>query len=301
MMADPGGSRTRYVIGQGQRFAVGGLCVAFVGLAGCPPNGQPEIEFGPVVTLTEAVATLNSNNEPFEAGVQATGYARGHFAGEDGKRRAFDCDAKLLIIPPRHLRFDLQTLGQTQVLFGSNDTRFWLHVVPELDTYWWGNYKDIDPARVDGVPLRPDMVVEALGIQRIWPDTRGSAGPFQRIEGNHQQLLFTAYDEQGQGVLYKEYWLRRTEPRVIDEVLFRDRDGRIVMRSRLSDYRQFEKTEHWVAHRIDVDWPQEDSKLRLTISQWRANPKLHTKLRGFVAPHERGKTYRRVIQINDEG
>jgi len=299
-MTDPGVWGSNGVIGRGRWFATVSLCLAVSGLVGCPPQRQTDLTVGPVVPMAEAVAALNGNNETFGAGLQGIGYARGHFRDEQGKRRSFDCDAKLLVIPPRHLRFDLQSLGQTQVLFGSNEQMFWLHVVPELDTYWWGHYRDIDPARVDGVPLRPDMVVDAMGIQRVWPDTRGSAGPFQRIEGEHQQLLFIAYDKEGQGVLYKEYWLRRAAPRVIDEILYRDRDGRIVMRSRLSDYRKFEKTGPWLAHRIDVDWPLEESELRLTISQWRANPKLHTRLRGFIAPHERGKTFRRVIHINDE-
>ncbi len=276
-------------------------CVLFTGLPGCPPEGPRQPEMGPIIPLPDAIVTVNANNQAFAGGLQGTGIARGHFKDRDGKRRSFDCDAKLLVIPPFHLRLDLQNLGQSQVLFGSNDEMYWLHIVPEIDTYWWGHYAALNKADTDGLAIRPDMVVEALGIQQMVSDTRGTAGPFQRVVGEYQQWLFVVYDEKGQGVLHKEYWVRRAEPRVIEQILFRDHLGRLIMRSSLSDYRPFGEGGSWIAHRADVDWPLEDGHMRLSVRNWSTNPKLTPEARAFIAPHERGKTFRRTICIDDEG
>jgi hypothetical protein len=219
---------------------------------------------------------------------------------DSGERRNFDCDANLLVIPPRHLRLDLQTLGQTQVLFGSNDELYWLHVVPQVDTYWWGRYDNIELTDVADIPIRPDMIVEALGIVGLMPDTTGTEGPFQRVAGEHQQLLFVTYDSSGQGRLYKEYWLSRRGDRRIERIIFRDDLGREQMRSQLSDYRPLEGDGPPLAHRVDVRWPERDAHLLLKVRTWKAQPVLTPDHRAFQPPHERGQTFREIIDIDQE-
>jgi hypothetical protein len=274
----------------------------FLFLVGCPPPAP--LKLGPAVPIQQAVGLVNRNCERLITGLQALGSARGHFVDDNGTRRAFDCDANLLVLAPRHLRLDLTSLGQTQVLFGSNDEFYWLHVKPEVDTYWFGRYAELSDLDFGGIPIRPDMVVESLGINGLPEDTTGTAGPFQRVADDHQELLFVRYDRDGQGLIYKEYWLDRREPRLIGRILFRDAMGRVLMRSRLSDYRRLEGQGPLIAHRIDVDWPKDDAELHLKVRRWSVRLELTPKHRAFRPPHLRGKTFKRMIDIDkqrDEG
>lgn len=265
-------------------------------VAGCP---APPSKWLPAVPMQQAVGIVNRNCDRVITGLQALGSARGHFVDDKGTRRAFDCDANLLVLAPRHLRLDLTSLGQTQVLFGSNDELYWVHVKPEVDTYWFGRYAKLSDLDLGGIPIRPDMVVESLGINGLPEDTTGTAGPFQRIVGEYQQLLFVRYDPDGQGLIYKEYWLDRREPRLIGRILFRDAMGRVLMRSQLSDYRRLEGQGPLIAHRIDVDWPQQDAELHLKVRRWSVRLELTPDHRAFTAPHQRGKTFRRTIDIDE--
>ncbi|UCG15560.1 MAG: hypothetical protein JSV19_09725 [Phycisphaerales bacterium] len=250
--------------------------------------------------MGEAIGVVNDNAAGVTGGLQGLGSARGYVTLENGDRRNFDCDANLLVIAPRHLRLDLQSLGQTQVLFGSNDALYWLHVKPEIDTYWWGRYGGRSIADLADIPLRPDMIVEATGLAGLPVDSIDGDGPVQRIDGEHQQLLYIAYDQGGHGLICKEYWLSRRGCRLIDQIVFRDRLGRVVMRSRLAGYKRLKGDGPWLAHHIDVVWPEGGAQLQLKVRQWKAQAKLTPKHRGFVAPHERGKTFATMIDIDQE-
>ncbi len=278
---------------------VGAVLSCLPVLIGCNGHRNGPIELGPVLPMESAIALANASTAGLPAGLQALGSARGHVTVDSHEKRHFDCDANLLVIPPRHLRLDLQTLGQTQVLFGSNDQVYWLHVVPQVDTYWWGRYSQIELTDIANIPIRPDMIVEALGIAGLPTDTIGSEGPFQRVEGEHQQLLFVTYDAEGQGRLYKEYWLSRRGSRQIEQIVFRDDYGREQMRSKLSDYRPLAgHPGPSLPHCVDVTWPERDAHLLLRVRTWKPQPILTPAHRAFVPPHLSGQSFKKTVDID---
>jgi hypothetical protein len=277
-----------------------GLLLLPVLVGGCPPAPGKAPTLLPVLPMAEAMAVVNENAAGVTGGLQGLGSARGHVTLDNGDRRNFDCDANLLVIAPRHLRLDLQSLGQTQVLFGSNEELYWLHVKPEIDTYWWGRYGGGSIADLADIPLRPDTIVEATGLAGLPIDSSAGEGPLQRIDGEHQQLLYVAYDQEGHGLIYKEYWLSRCGCRLIDEIVFRDRLGRVVMRSRLTGYKRMGGDGPWLAHHIDVVWPEGGAHLELKVRRWKAQEQLTPTHRGFVAPHERGKTFATIVDIDQQ-
>lgn len=280
------------------RARAGAALSCLLVLIGCNGHRDGEMEPGPVLPLGSAIALANANAAGLPAGLQALGSARGHVTVDSQEKRHFDCDANLLVIPPRHLRLDLRTLGQTQVLFGSNEQVYWLHVVPQVDTYWWGRYAEIELTDIANIPIRPDMIVEALGIVGLPTDTTGSEGPFQRVEGEHQQLLFVTYDPAGQGRLYKEYWLSRRGDRRIEQIIFRDDLGREQMRSRLSDYRPLGGDGPLLPHRVDVTWPERDAHLLLRVRTWKPQPALTPEHRAFQPPYTGEQQYKKVVDID---
>jgi len=267
--------------------------------SGCPPPPRPESPLFPVVPMEEAVRRVNENCRGLDTGLQALGTARLRFVDDEGRTRTFDLDANLLTIAPRHLRLDFHALGQTQVLFGSNERTYWLHVKPEIDTYWHGSYGRDAPSVAGGIPIRPDMIVEALGINPIPVGTNGAEAPLPRVEGEYQQLLFVAQDAQGRGSIYKEYWLSRREPRLVAQILFRDSEGEVLMRSRLADYARLGDGGPWLARRIDVDWPARSGELHMRVRTWQFKPQITPEFRAFEAPHERGKTFGKMVDIDE--
>jgi hypothetical protein len=199
-----------------------------------------------------------------------------------------------------HLRFDIQELGQTGVLFGSSDEVFWLHIARDDDTYRWGHHAAVRDPQQLGLTVRPDQLIEALGLNALPAGATevALAGMVQRIEPDWQQLLFVQHDQDGRPLLRKEYWLERREPRLIRRIIFRDTLGRTHMDARLSDYRRISAGGPTLTHRVRVEWPLEGGVLELRVSRWRLEPQLTKDAPAFVAPHQRGKTFKHVILVD---
>jgi hypothetical protein len=66
------------------------------------------------------------------------------------------------------------------IVFGSNEDEFWLGIRPkEVSTYWWGAWDEQDS--LHGLPLRPKILLEALGTVELGDDYNWSLsneGPF---------------------------------------------------------------------------------------------------------------------------
>ena len=111
--------------------------------------------------------------------------------------------------------------------------------------------------------------MHALGIQLIKTDTTGFDGPRYRVDDDHHQLFYEAQLLSSQMVITKEYWLSRYEPFLIERVLHRGIDGRVVMDARLSSYKAMAQGGPMVAWRIEIDWPADQCALRLDFNHLR--------------------------------
>lgn len=268
-------------------------------VAGCPPPPRPQ----PLqaLPLDQAIELVNENAARLSTGLKATGPVRGQVVVADGCRHRFDLSGKLLLIPPRHLRFDVQNaIGRTEFLLGSNADYFWLHVERDDDTFRFGRYATPEGERTIELPIRPDWLIEALGLNALPSDTTGVTGPVQLIERARQKLLFISYDARGQGMIRKEYWLSRYAPRLVECVVFRDEIGVELMHSHLSDYRRTGETGPLLPRRIRVDWPTQDSWIEFQVRRWQERDDLTIDLPAFElpAPGSLRERHRRVIDID---
>ena len=270
-------------------------------VAGCqPPPALTPLEPLPV---RQAIEPVNENAARLSTGLKATGSVRGQVVVADGRKHRFDLSGKLLVIPPRHLRFDVQNaLGHTEFLLGSNADTFWLHVGRDDDTFRFGRYATPDEERTVDLPIRPDWMIEALGLNALPADTTGVNGPVQIIERERQRLLFISYDSEGQGRIRKEHWLSRYEPRLIERVVFRDQIGTGLMHSELSEYRRSQQTGPMLPHRIRVDWPAQESWLEFDVRRWQMRGDITADQPAFQlpAPEALRERYRRVIDIDSD-
>lgn len=279
------------------RIAALGMMLA--GICGCPPQ-QVRKPLDPL-SLEDAVARVNRDRAGVVGALQAQGgSASGHFTDPDGNRRNFSYDAKLLVFAPWHLRFDMTTFNQSHLLFGSDDTRYWVVVKPRINTLWWGRH-DITPSPdSDALLVRPDLILDALGIKPLSTDTTGATGPFQRVADDHQELIFLAYDNESQSYISKEIWISRHDDRPVERLVYRNRNGDIIMESRLSRYKRMDAEGPFLPHRVEIEWPKSSSALTFTTRGWKALPEVDESHPGFTFPLDRGETFDDVIDVDEE-
>lgn len=283
------------------RFRAAALVTAGALLLGCPIGcRQPDRPILAVIPISQAVNLVNRNDNLITTCLKAEGSAAGHFTDQAGRRRTVDLRAVLQVIAPRHLYLTLKSgLGTEEMLVGSNQEQYWLHVRRDDDTYRHGTHAAGAPAMDAPLPLRPDLLIEALGLNPLPTDTTGPDGPVQRIVAEHQQLIFLTYAANGQGLIRKEYWLDRREPRLIRRIIFRDAMGQVVMDSQLSDHGHLAGASDGplLPGRVRVEWPLDGGLLDFRIHRWSTNDR-RPDHPAFVAPHDRGLTYTQMIDMD---
>lgn len=275
------------------------LLVLTLPVAGCPP--PPALEPLEPLPLDQVIEIVNENTARVSAGLKATGPVRGEILDADGSKHSFDLNGKLLLIPPHHLRFDVQNaLGHTELLLGSNAEHFWLHVERDDDTFRFGRHATAENERVVELPIRPDWMIEAFGLNLLPTVTTGATGPLQIVEPERQELLFVSYDDGGQGMVRKEYWLSRHPPRLIERVVYRDRTGVELMHARLADYRAEVATGAMLPHRVRMEWPAQESWIEFRVRRWQQRRELTLDHAAFQldAPEVLTARYRRVIDVD---
>lgn len=289
----PSGTRN----GAASPWRLGSMVSLVLVLTGCPKPSIPPLDPMPI---EKTVRMVNDNLRGAQTGLRARGRVTADFTDPDGSRHRRFLDGTLLIIPPHHVRFDMTVLGKTQILLGSNTDTFWFYLRQDAGTMRWGHHDSVKGSMPAGMPIRPDMIIEALGLSRLDPETTGPNGPVQRIEQQYQQLLYLEHDEVGQGYIEKEYWIERVPDGRPRRIVFRDRIGQAVMQSQLDDYRPLFSGGPELPTRVTIEWPLERGGLTFHIARWELESRLTPDAAPFVLPHELGIEYPRIICIDDD-
>jgi hypothetical protein len=153
------------------------------------------------------------------------------------------------------------------------------------------------PESLEEMPIRPDDLIEVLGLSILPTDTTGPQGPVYRPEPCHIRnvLIFLEYDATEQGYIEKEYHLDQAPPYLVREIIFREPDGRVRMHAALSDDARVRGSDALAAHKIRIEWPSADSWLELRIRRFT----LETE--PFLTPENplrQGITPARVIHVH---
>lgn len=270
------------------RKAWGSVLVFGIGvltLSGCQRPSH-RILLDPI-SMADAVRIVHDNTERIGASLRASGFVDGYFTSPSG-RRSYHVDAVLFYLAPTYVRFDLKAMGQRQFLFGSNQDDYWVYN-REDNAFHCGRYDEAD-TRSDQIPVRPDQIVETLGLTAI-PLSSAQPGRVHRVHrvvDEYQQILLLAYDEHGRLLLEKEYWLDRYEPRLIRRIIDRDVDGVITMTSHLEDYKPLSKEGPWLPYTMTIDWPRSGAQMRFRIAQWKWVDDVGPASIQFATPRECG-------------
>src|SRR3990172_5227413 len=160
-----------------------GLTVALCGCRRAGPGRSLDL-----IPTRDAAQAINANAAKLMGTVRASGSVDGYFTTAEGRRRNYHVDGTLFYLAPCYFRFDLKSLGDRQILLGSNAEYFWFYSKHD-DSYYCGHqdsYEDIP----EEVPVRPDQVIDALALS-----------PLDNVDsGVHNS------DDSSRFRLRKEYW-----------------------------------------------------------------------------------------------
>ncbi len=249
------------------------VCALFI--TGCPHSSLEPL-FQP---KHQAIHLIEVNRIMAKGGYKAIGVADGYFRDAGGKKRHFSLDATLLLIAPDHLRFVLENaFGGEEMQVGMNTENWWVVAHRPRSQTLVGQHGEVVTAG-GALPLDPSQLIECLGWTRV-----PAFDVAQRVVDDYQQLMFVSRDSVVGSRIEKEYWLDRFPPFLIRRIVFRDKEGRVVVSSDLSDYRRVGESGPEMPHKYVLSWPLDDARLFLKIRRWRPLSRLTRSHRAFSPP-----------------
>lgn len=241
-------------------------------LTGCP---RPQMAgyFGPTEPMAKVVEAVNRNNNAIPT-LWAKHYMEATIFDEKGKSHFVNVDGRLLFCKPGELYFDgsKDVIGNVFEL-GMDKDRYWMTVVQEMSTQWWGFKKNIGRKNTEKIPIRPDLIMEVLGVSDIEADFTLVPMPVMRFN-NDGELYMLLWVNQAADRWYaeKEIWYRREDKLPVKVLLF-DENGRVLIRADLSKHMPVEipntAKEKWpkIATDYRLFFPENKSKMWIQLSE----------------------------------
>lgn len=220
------------------------FCLLFI-LAGCHPplRKSKPVYNGPTESMSEVVSRINANNQRLQ-----TLYLNHNFAAEivertsEGKPRHTPIDGSGVIMyqAPDNLYMNgRHPIGGKLFTLGCNPREYWLAVDQQkVDAVWYGQMENLGKPCVKQMPIRPDLLMEVLGVFTFDPNFARFPAPVMKFNNDRDVYMFTWVTPLADRfVAIKEVWYDRQtlRPRLVN--LF-GAEGRIVLRAYLSNPRR---------------------------------------------------------------
>lgn len=239
-------------------------------VCGCPPH--PGVA---PASRAEALQRVNENLGKLQEPLQYKALVSFSFLDEQGRTRRFlGQEAALLFRAPQSLLFDVRSLTGVVAQFGSNDTRFWVWIEPELRKMWWGDWRRAADSSLRRLPIPPTDLLDALMLRPLPESLQGGLLPVLRTEGDDHRLTFMRLGPDRQPSGFREIRLAPRAPYAPLEILDRTADGAIVMHAVLSDYRPVGNDGAWTPRRYVVEWPLNHAEMRMDVLSAKLRPDL---------------------------
>ena len=278
-------------------------------LPGCqaPPKQRAARYTGPTEPLRSVVEKVNANAEKVPTLRGAGSFEAWIAESADRKPRFINGEVTLLYSRPRSMRL----IGKKDIAgqifeIGSNDDRYWVIVRGETDTMWWGTYQNLDRADPRRIPIRPDLVLEVLGVQPINTNFLQPPVPVLRFNNDADAyMLLWNVPLHDRWVAQKEVWYDRATllPRL---VLLFDEHGRVVLRAYLSKHRPVEvqgaPRDDWpkVAARYELYFPDSGSRMTIELDDLALKRNNAPNQRSFTFPAGDRAGVSRIVAIDEQ-
>jgi hypothetical protein len=239
-------------------------------IAGCCPTPK-EAYFGPTLPMTEVVRSVNGNNEQIPSLFANMDFAV-DIVDEHGKTSGVSGSGVLNYRRPG----DLLVRGSKDFVgpifeIGSNKESYWLQLIPQVETAWYGYYANLGKPCVRPLPIQPDMLVEVLGISTFNTNFLAQPVPVMVFDHENDAYVFTwsaRLDQRWAAkkqITYDRKTLQPTRVRVFDE------NGRTILRADLSSPKPIEVADvpqdRWpkIATKYEMYFPQTQTHLSLSL------------------------------------
>jgi hypothetical protein len=261
--------------------------------AGCcchPPVPATQPYIGPTDTMESVVAAINQNNQKIPTLWTQLSYSATIVDPEKKTTNSFGGDGGLMYAWPRSLLLNgnKDVVGQVFQL-GSNNAEFWVKVRANADrfNYWWGHYANLGKPGCRPMPIRPDLVLQVLGVGLYGADFLQPPVPVMRFDNDQDVYVFDLnVPASDRWETSEEVWYDRQTKLPKKVLLYGDR-GRVLLRADLSDYAAVENKsiakEQWpkIARHYELFFPDSGSKITFDFID---TPQTEHRLRGGTIP-----------------
>ena len=305
--------RTRYGLpldlGPWSFLGHSGLVILTFLLAGCTPQTKAPATApytGPTLPLRGVVAGVNANNSRLPTlWADGTFDVRVRDPRAPGKSQYVNGQVRLLYESPVNLRLIGRKDIAGQVFdIASNKELYWLEVGGDTDTLWYGRHELATSANLRDLPIRPDLLIDVLGVGKLDPNLLTQPVPVLRFNPDADAYMVT-FDARApdRWVAQREVWYDRQTllPRL---VLLFDPDGRVVLRAYLSNPVPVQGSGEnsaapaQLAGTYQLYFPDSGSELRIDLKQAALSRNRAPNAASFVFPGEKSKA-RRVVPIDE--
>lgn len=236
------------------------------GCANCPKQRPPYDR--PTESMTAVVRAINDNNAKIKT-IRASHTFEATLVDDKGKSHTFSGDGYLLFSKPDNL---LLTAGGIIKFFeiGMNDERYWFTAYPdEVSTQWWGEKSKLNDQGAKQIPIRPDLLLEVLGVNEIEENFLQPPVPVMRVNNDAwAYMLVWSRPVGNRWAAVKEVWydIQTRQPKL---VLLFDINGRIILRAYLSNPTPIQGTTATMPGKYDLFFPENKSHMAFTLTDVR--------------------------------
>ncbi len=243
---------------------------AGLGGIGCCRVDKVQPYTGPTLPMRDVVSRVNSNNE-----LIPTLWTNIDFGGsvmDKGRRWTIPSGSGVLLFRrPGDLFIRGSTVFGPVFEVGSNAETYWLKLVPQINTAWHGLYRNLGKPCVEPLPIRPDLLVEVLGVGTFNTNFLEQPVPVMRVEHDRRAYVFTWNVRLAdRWAVQKEVWYDIESFNPTKVVLF-DANGRTVLRADLEGALQLEASElpadkrPFVAKTYTIEFMDSQTRLELKL------------------------------------
>jgi hypothetical protein len=267
MTDEPGSRLVRYM---GMRLIpVAVAVVTALAAAGCRRDlaaaARPDPFYGPTDPMAKVVQDVNANNAKITT-LRCAHSFQSTIVDDQGKSRTFTGDGYLLFMKPDNL---LLTAGGIIKYFevGSNAEQYWFTAFPdEVSTQWWGQKTNLTDEQARQIPIRPDLILEVLGVSTLNEDFLVPPVPTMRFNNDADAYMFVWNKPlSNRWVAEKEVWYDR-KTKLPKLVLLFDANGRIILRAYLTDHQPVEGSTAKIASNYDLFFPENKSTMSFRLT-----------------------------------
>ncbi len=195
-------------------------------------------------------------------------------------------DATVVVESPRNFRLvAANPMGGKEVDLGSNAEQFWFWVRRNEDKQVVVASHDLDPERMRKFPFpfQPDWIMETMGVIEINPDEELALEPGPP---GKDLVRLIANRTSPQGFKVRKVTVVDRRYGVIREHALWDAQNHLIAKAVLS---QYTKSAPYLPLKIDLEWPQAQVALAMTLSEVEVNP-AHYSQNTWTLPRFEGYT-----------